>query len=195
MTSRISVLAAAGFLVISTCGKADEAVEPRTEAVDIVEELTAPETITTDIYPAPDREPNYGPRYGSITFVDTDPGVTIGGTLSMGRAVDADGNRLDEAAEGITRYMIHWGLEVGEPGTADDKGAGDLGGDCRGFRDTGHVVMIETADLGPGDTISWQIPDGTVVPDEAVYFVGHTIYGTIHNLGKCTQTPIVNLIE
>lgn len=159
------------------------------------EPLAAPDVITTDVYPNPEKQPNYGPAYGSITFVDTDPRETIGGTLTMGRAVDGDGNLLDEAEEGITTYMVHWGLIVGEPGIEDDKGAGDLGGDCRGFRDTGHVVMKPADEVGDGATISLEIPTGTVVPDEAVYFVGHTLYGEIHNLGKCTQTAIENRID
>ena len=138
-------------------------------------------------------DPSYGPEAGSIVFVDSDPGPTIGGTLTMKPAVDESGARLNPAEEGITTYMIHWGLEVGEPGTADDAGNGDLGGNCMGFRDTGHVVMLSAADAG--DVMSWDIPAGTVVPDNAVYFVGHALYGDIHNLAKCTQTPIENLIE
>lgn len=148
--------------------------------------------ISSDRYPAPPA-PHYGPERGSITFIDTDPGPTIGGTLTMKPAVDDKGMRLDEANAGITMYMIHWGLEVGNPGVADDTGAGDLGGDCMGFRDTGHVVMAPAGDAG--DLMSWEIPQGTEVPEGAVYFVGHTLYGKIHNLGKCTQTPIGNLIE
>ena len=89
--------------------------------------------------------------------------------------------------------MVHWGLEVGEPGVSDDAGAGDLGGDCKGFRDTGHVVKRSAEEAG--STMTWEIPQGTVVPDDAVYFVGHTIYGRIHNLAKCTQTPIHNIVE
>ena len=110
----------------------------------------------------------------------------------MRPAVDAHGKRLDEAKAGITMYMIHWGLEVGAPGVQDDVGAGDLGGDCKGFRDTGHVVMANA--VGAGDLLTWEIPKGTVVPKDAVYFVGHTLYGPIHNLAKCTQTPIRNVI-
>lgn len=136
--------------------------------------------------------PNYGPERGSIVFEDTDPGETIGGTLTMRPAVDADGKPLDGAAAGITMYMIHWGLEVGVPGVADDAGAGDLGGDCKGFRDTGHVVMAPVGE--PGKTMSWTIPQGTKIPANAVYFVGHTLYGPIHNLAKCTQTPIRNWV-
>lgn len=151
--------------------------------------------ITEEIYPYPEKQPNYGPEYGSLEFVDTDPGPTIGGTLTLGRAVDENGDGVPEGPEGITMYMVHWGLEVGAPGTADDKGAGDHGGDCRGFRDTGHVVMKRAEGLGTMDSISWEIPHGTAVPDGAVYFVAHTLYGEIHNLGKCTQTPIVNIIE
>jgi hypothetical protein len=143
-------------------------------------------------YPSPPA-PNYGPKKGSITFVDTDPGPTIGGTLKMSPAVDGRGNRIDEAKAGITTYMIHWGLEVGAPGTADDAGAGDLGGDCKGFRDTGHVVMLPAAQAGK--VLTWELPQGTAVPEGAVYFVGHTIYGPIHNLAKCTQTPIKNWVK
>ena len=143
------------------------------------------------VYPSP-ASPNYGPRKGSIRFVDTDPGPTIGGTLTMRTAVDEHGKPVKASADGITMYMIHWGLEVGDPGAEDDAGAGDLGGDCKGFRDTGHVVMAEAA--GAGDVLTWEIPRGTVVPAGAVYFVGHTLYGPIHNLAKCTQTPIANLI-
>ena len=148
-------------------------------------------TAKPSVYPSPP-EPNYGPQKGSISFVDTDPGETIGGTLTMRPAVDAHGKRLDEAKAGITMYMIHWGLEVGALGVQDDAGAGDLGGDCKGFRDTGHVVMANA--VGAGDLLTWEIPKGTVVPKDAVYFVGHTLYGPIHNLAKCTQTPIRNVI-
>ena len=137
------------------------------------------------VYPSPPA-PNYGPLKGSISFIDTDPGETIGGKLTMRPAVDEHGKRVDAAANGITMYMIHWGLEVGGPGT------GDLGGDCKGFRDTGHVVMAPA--VGAPDLLTWDIPKGTAVPKGAVYFVGHTLYGNIHNLAKCTQTPIVNLI-
>ena len=156
-----------------------------------VGETPAPKPAMANAYPSPPA-PNYGPRKGSISFVDTDLGETIGGTLTMRRAVDEHGNRVDEAKNGITMYIIHWGLEVGAPGVQDDAGAGDLGGDCKGFRDTGHVVMAEA--VGVGDVMTWEIPKGTVVPKGAVYFVGHTLYGHIHNLAKCTQTPIKNLI-
>lgn len=148
--------------------------------------------ITSDRYPSPP-SPHYGPEKGSIHFSDLDPGPTIGGTLTMKPAVDAHGNRLNEADAGITMYMIHWGLEVGAPGTQDDAGAGDLGGDCMGFRDTGHVVAAP-ADGAP-DVLTWEIPMGTEVPEDAVYFVGHTLHGRLHNLGKCTQTRIHNLLE
>lgn len=131
-------------------------------------------------------QPNYGPKPGSITFRDTDPGPTIGGELTMVPAEAAH-------SEGITMYMIHWGLEVGQPGTTDDKGAGDLGGDCKGFRDTGHVVMLPAAEAGK--VMRWTLPQGTKVPDGAVYFVGHAIYGKIHNLNKCTQIPIQNIVK
>lgn len=186
---------------LSACDAKPDVQKPDETAPVSVEETqptqieTPPETVTEAVYPKPDKQPNFGPQYGSIEFVDTDPGPTIGGTLTMGRAIGADGARLDETTEGISTYMVHWGLEVGAPGTADDKGAGDHGGDCRGFRDTGHVVMRKTADLGSSDTISWEIPQGTPVPEGAVYFVGHTLYGKIHNLGKCTQTVIDNKIE
>lgn len=110
----------------------------------------------------------------------------------MKPAVDAEGNRVDEAAAGITAYSIHWGLEVGEPGTEDDKGSGDLGGDCMGFRDTSFV--FKTPASSTTDTFTWEIPAGTTVPRNAVYFVGQTHYGKIINLKKCTQTPIENLI-
>ena len=156
---------------------------------------TADGIVSEKMYPKPAAEPNYGPAYGSIKFRDRDPRDTIGGELRMMRAVDAQGNRVDENAEGITAYMVHWGLEVGAPGTADDKGAGDHGGDCRGFRDTGHVVMAMVEDLDDSDVIRWKIPLGTEVPSKAVYFVGHTLYGKIHNLGKCTQTVIDNQVE
>ena len=137
--------------------------------------------------------PNYGPAPGSIVFEDTDPAETIGGTITMRAAIGPDGKPLDGAAAGITMYMIHWGLEVGAPGTADDAGAGDLGGDCRGFRDTGHVVMEPVG--APGKLMSWTIPQGTKIPANAVYFVGHSLYGPIHNLNKCTQTPIKNWVK
>lgn len=148
--------------------------------------------ITSDRYPSPPA-PHYGPERGSIHFEDKDPGPTIGGTITMKPAVGDDGKRLDADSEGITMYMIHWGLEVGKPGTGDDAGAGDLGGDCMGFRDTGHVVAMPSADAG--ELMTWEIPMGTKVPEDAVYFVGHTLYGRIHNLAKCTQTPIHNLVE
>ena len=131
-------------------------------------------------------QPNFGPKPGSITFKDTDPGPTIGGELTMIPAANAN-------AAGITTYMIHWGLEVGQPGTADDARAGDLGGDCKGFRDTGHVVMMLAAEAG--EVMRWTLPQGTKVPDGAVYFVGHAIYGKIHNLNKCTQIPIQNWVK
>ncbi len=180
----IVVLAIAGWAAVSiqhaVAGDVDENADVKTVA-------PAP-----SVYPSP-AEPNYGPAKGSIRFVDTDPGETIGGVLSMGSAVDDDGNRLDDVAAGITMYMVHWGLEVGEPGVADDAGAGDLGGDCMGFRDTGYVVKLSASDAG--GMMTWEIPQGTVIPEDAVYFVGHTIYGDIHNLAKCTQTPIHNLVE
>jgi len=125
---------------------------------------------------------NYGPT--SLAFVDTDPGETIGGTITVGRAPDETG---------IDTYMVHWGLEVGEPGTADDAGNGDHGGDCKGFRDTGHVVMSPVSE--GGDPVTMEIPQGTVVPEGAVYFVAHTLYSGRHNLAKCIQIPIVNHIE
>lgn len=160
-----------------------------------------PYATTFEQHPAPPRDPNYGPKYGSITFTDVDPGETIGGTITMGRAVNAEGERINEADEGIGMYMIHWGLEVGEPGVDDDKGKGDHGGDCRGFRDTTHIVMEMVSDLGDDDTMSWEIPVGTEIPADAEYFVGHTIYvdspnvyEQIHNLQKCTQIPIVNMV-
>ena len=148
-------------------------------------------TSDPSLYPSPP-EPHYGPEYGSIVFVDIDPGPTIGGQLIMRPAVDASGDRVDEASNGISMYMIHWGLEVGEPGVEDDEGAGDLGGDCMGFRDTSYVAMKSASEVG--EEMVWEIPHGTIVPKDAVYFVGHTIYGRIHNLNKCTQTPIHNLI-
>ncbi len=151
-----------------------------------------PYLVSKQMYPEPKQQPNYGPEYGSIRFIDTDPSKAIGGKLVMRRAVDENGDRIDEKAHGITMYMIHWGLEVGEPGTQDDKGAGDHGGDCRGFRDTGYVVMKAVDDLGDEDEIEWTLPSGTEVPTNAVYFVGHTLYEQIHNLGKCTQTLIEN---
>jgi hypothetical protein len=133
------------------------------------------------IYPyVPD--PNYGPS--SIAFEDMDPGPTIGGTITLGRAADE---------KGVEVYMVHWGLEVGAPGTEDDVGHGDHGGSCKGFRDTNHVAMAEPSQ--PGDMITLQIPPGTKVPEGAVYLVGHTLYNGIHNLAKCVQTPIVNRID
>lgn len=137
-------------------------------------------------------EPSYGPEYGSITFVDTDPGPTIGGTLTMKPAVDEAGKRVNEADLGITRYSIQWGLEVGLPGIQDDKGAGDLGGECMSFRNLEHIVTMEAERAS--DVISWEIPAGTTVPEGAVYFVGRTHYGKIYNLKKCTQIPIVNFV-
>lgn len=200
-----------GVCVLAACSQETATEELVAEAPPIVEgegeESSAVETlasltpeeieimnttpVTPDRYPGPP-QPNFGPEYGSITFTDTDPGPTIGGTLTMKPAVDETGARLVEADAGITMYMIHWGLEVGAPGVEDDKGAGDLGGDCMGFRDTGHVVMMPAADAG--DVMEWEIPQGTEVPDGALYFVGHTLYGELHNLAKCTQTPIDNMI-
>ncbi len=172
--------------------KAKAAAEQLATMTDEQRRLLNTTPVSADRYPAPPA-PHYGPMRGSISFVDTDPGPTIGGTLTMKPAVDDGGKRLNEAEAGITMYMIHWGLEVGKPGVADDAGAGDLGGDCMGFRDTGHVVMAPAGDAG--DMMSWEIPQGTKVPEDAVYFVGHTLYGKIHNLGKCTQTPITNLVQ
>jgi hypothetical protein len=125
---------------------------------------------------------SFGPS--SIAFVDTDPGPTIGGTIKLGRAQDETG---------VEMYMVHWGLEVGNPGTADDAGKGDHGGSCKGFRDTNHVAMARPSD--PGEILTMGIPQGTKVPDGAVYLVAHTIYGGIHNLAKCIQIPIVNRID
>ena len=126
---------------------------------------------------------SYGPS--SISFVDTDPGPTIGGTLTLGRALDE---------KGVETYMVHWGLEVGKSGTEDDAGHGDHGGSCMGFRDTNHVVMASPA-AQTGPALTFEIPQGTKVPEGAVYFVGHTLYAGIHNLAKCVQTPIVNRID
>jgi hypothetical protein len=125
---------------------------------------------------------SFGPS--SIAFVDTDPGPTIGGTIRLGRAQDETG---------VEMYMVHWGLEVGKPGTADDAGNGDHGGNCKGFRDTNHVAMARPSDKG--EILTMEIPKGTKVPDGAVYLVAHTIYGGIHNLAKCIQIPIVNRID
>lgn len=172
--------------------QAKAAAEQLASMTDEQRRLLNTTPVSADRYPAPPA-PHYGPKRGSINFTDTDPGTTIGGTLTMKPAVDDNGKRLNEAEAGITMYMIHWGLEVGKPGGADDAGAGDLGGDCMGFRDTGHVVMAPAGEAGA--MMSWEIPQGTVVPEGAVYFVGHTLYGKIHNLGKCTQTPITNLVQ
>ena len=125
---------------------------------------------------------SFGPA--SIEFTDTDPGPTIGGTILLGRAQDETG---------VEMYMVHWGLEVGQPGTEDDAGHGDHGGSCKGFRDTNHVAMARPAD--PGEILTMQIPQGTKVPDGAVYLVAHTLYAGIHNLAKCIQIPIVNRID
>jgi len=125
---------------------------------------------------------SFGPS--SIAFVDTDPGPTIGGTIRLGRAQDETG---------VEMYMVHWGLEVGNPGTADDAGKGDHGGSCKGFRDTNHVAMARPSDKG--EILTMEIPQGTKVPDGAVYLVAHTLYGGIHNLAKCIQIPIVNRID
>ena len=127
-------------------------------------------------------EPNFGPS--SLAFTDEDPGPGIGGKLLVGRAQDE---------KGVDMYMVHWGLEVGAPGVADDKGKGDHGGDCKGFRDTGHVAMAMPS--LPGDPIEMIVPMGTAVPPDAVYFVAHTIYTGRHNLAKCVQIPIVNRID
>jgi len=182
------VTVAIGFLLVSVAGFAEHKDKPTTKSA-------MPYLVSEAMHPAPPKQPNFGPKYGSITFQDTDTSDDIGGVLTMQRAINSDGERVDEIAEGITTYMIHWGLEVGEVGVEDDKGAGDHGGDCRGFRDTGHVVMREVEDLDDNDTISWDIPKGTKLPDGAVYFVGHTLYGEIHNLGKCTQAPIENVVK
>ncbi len=195
MTKQIAIALAALALAACTPDTAPQPNTTETTAVPQEEAATASLTITEDIYPHPEKQPNFGPRAGSISFTDTDPGPTIGGTLTMDRAVDANGVLLDETEEGISAYMIHWGLEVGAPGTGDDAGNGDLGGNCRGFRDTGHVVMIKADAISNGETLSWDIPQGTKIPEDAIYFVGHTLYGEIHNLAKCTQTPIDNLVE
>jgi hypothetical protein len=125
---------------------------------------------------------SYGPS--SLAFVDTDPGKTIGGTIVLGRA---------ENEGGVEMYMVHWGLEVGAPGVADDAGQGDHGGSCKGFRDTNHVAMARPSE--PGETLTMIIPPGTKVPSGAVYLVAHTLYGGLHNLAKCIQIPIVNRID
>jgi hypothetical protein len=125
---------------------------------------------------------SFGPS--SIAFVDTDPGPTIGGTIRLGRAQDETG---------VEMYMVHWGLEVGNPGTDDDAGKGDHGGSCKGFRDSNHVAMAHPS--GEGESLAMELPQGTKVPDGAVYFVAHTLYGGIHNLAKCVQIPIVNRID
>lgn len=125
---------------------------------------------------------SFGPS--SIAFVDTDPGPTIGGTITLGRAQDETG---------VEVYMVHWGLEVGAPGTQDDAGRGDHGGSCKGFRDTNHVAMVSPS--AKGEMLTMEIPQGTKVPDGAVYLVAHTLYGGIHNLAKCVQTPIANRID
>ena len=46
-----------------------------------------------------------------------------------------------------------------------------------------------------GTPITMEIPPGTKVPDDAVYFVAHTIYSGRHNLAKCIQIPIENVVE
>jgi hypothetical protein len=125
---------------------------------------------------------SFGPS--SIAFTDTDPGQTIGGTITLGRAQDETG---------VEMYIVHWGLEVGNPGTEDDAGKGDHGGSCKGFRDTNHVAMAPPSTAG--ETLTLDIPQGTKVPEGAVYLVAHTIYGGIHNLAKCVQIPIVNRID
>ncbi len=119
---------------------------------------------------------SYGPS--SLEFVDTDPGPTIGGAVIIGRAQDE---------KGVEMYIVHWGLAV------EGEGHGDHGGNCKGFRDTGHVVMAPPST--PGEKITLEIPQGTKVPDNAVNLVAHTIYGGTHNLAKCFQIPIVNRVD
>lgn len=193
---RTSYIALATIMLLSACSQPvtdvaePESSEPETLYEPDQVEIMNKTAIPVGAYVSPP-EPHYGPRSGSISFTDTDPGATIGGVLTMMPAVDAEGARVNEADAGITMYMIHWGLEVGKPGTQDDAGNGDMGGNCMGFRDTGHVVMMPAEDAG--DIMSWDIPAGTEIPDGAVYFVGHALYGEIHNLAKCTQTVIVNL--
>lgn len=125
---------------------------------------------------------SYGPS--SLAFVDTDPGKTIGGAIVLGRAQDENG---------VEVYMVHWGLEVGGPGVDDDTGKGDHGGSCKGFRDSNHVAMARPSD--PGEALTMEVPQGTAVPDGAVYLVAHTLYGGLHNLAKCIQIPIINRID
>ncbi|MEM6627489.1 MAG: hypothetical protein AAF719_12355 [Pseudomonadota bacterium] len=200
-----SMGAVALSLLLSNCAAVEPVSETAADAIAETSYLPVPPIYTPDpsatamtsalpygAYAQPD-DPNYGPEKGSITFADTDPGPTIAGVLTMKPAVDENGELIDAEAAGISMYMIHWGMEVGAPGVEDNAGAGDLGGDCMGFRDTGHIVMA-MADQA-GDQMTWKLPAGTVVPEGAVYFVGHTIYGDIHNLNKCTQTPIENLME
>jgi len=171
----------------------DVAVERALKKMNPEQKKTLNETpLTAKRYP-PSPEPNFGPKNGSIRFTDTDPGPTIGGILTMEPAVDENGQRVDEVANGITSYSIHWGLEVASPGIEDDKGNGDLGGDCMNFRDPSYIV--KTPASASLDLLSWEIPFGTVVPENAVYFVGLTQYGATYNLKKCTQIPIENLIE
>lgn len=195
----IAIIASIGTMHLPAAAQDQDTAVKAKNAAERLNKMSAAEKaklnktpIKAGIYPAP-KAPHYGPAYGSIIFVDTDPGETIGGTLIMKPAIDAKGDRVNEIKEGITTYMVHWGLEVGSPGIDDDKGNGDLGGDCMGFRDTGHVVATPASEVG--DVMQWEIPQGTVVPEGAVYFVGHTLYGKIHNLGKCTQTPINNIIR
>ncbi len=193
------VTATLGFVLSACADTGTKSVQKEANAaaeqVLAVAEATTPSVVSADKYPGPAKQPNFGPAYGSITFVDTDSSDAIGGLLSMGRAIDAQGDSLDESEEGISMYMIHWGLVVGQTGVDDDKGAGDLGGDCRGFRDTGHIVMQDASKLSVDQPLEWEVPTGTVIPQGAIYFVGHSVYGKIHNLAKCTQIPIVNWIE
>lgn len=171
----------------------DVAVERALKKMDPAQKERLNKTpLTKGRYPSPP-EPNFGPEAGSLQFTDTDSGATIGGILTMNPAIDENGDRVDETANGITGYLIHWGLEVGAPGTADDKGNGDLGGDCMNFRDSNYVGKISSS--AATEVLRWEIPAGTAVPEDAIYFVGLTEYGSVFNLKKCIQIPIKNLIE
>lgn len=131
----------------------------------------------------------YGPS--SINFIDTDPTLSIGGTIILGRAKDIDGLRINEELEGITAYVVHWGEEVAGPGVEDDTGNGDLGGDCIAFHDNTNLGMVSASVLD--EEIVIELPLGTEVPANAVYIVGHAMYDDVHNLPKCIQVPIDNL--
>jgi len=156
---------------------------------------------------------------GKVSFADQDPGSTVGGTITIERA-------LDETD--ITFYAIHWGKQDPIPplGQARSFDAVDLssdnpapdgfgagGGDCVAFDAHEFMVTRIAVDAFPADEdLTFELPMGTEVPKEgedlAVTFVVHTLYdngtGTLagfsefHNIREClirNSVDIDNWVE